>query len=465
MKTHNNTLANLCRGVGERVLYTDSKLTRPIKPLVGIFESKLASYRDQLAKIVGFQSSVTHEQFVDFYKGPRRLIYQRAVEELEFLPFRPRDATLKTFVKSEKNNLSLKPDPVPRVIQPRSPRFNVEIGCYLRPVEKKIYRAIDELFGYPTIMSEYNAYTQASIIKDKWDMFKDPVCVGLDASRFDQHVSVDALRFEHILYNMIFHSKHLKRLLELQVYNRGIAVATDGFFLYKTEGGRMSGDMNTSLGNKIIMCLMAKSYLDQLDCPVAFVNNGDDCLMITDKKYLNKLENMHLYFKDFGFNIIRENPVFEFEQVEFCQTKPVCANSIWRMVRNVKTCLTKDVTCVSLGHDISQYRAWLRDVGNCGIAVAGDIPVMGSFYRMLIRFGTDGFYNTFNHKEWTWYYTASKGATLQHDTTDEYGRYSYWLSTGISPDQQVALEDYFDAADWGANERQLINNLDIILNG
>jgi len=111
VQTHNNSLANLCRGVGERVLFRDRKLTRPVTPKTGVFEMRLAKYRDALSNEIGFQSPVTHDQFVGFYKGPRRLIYQKAVNALALLPVRPRDAILKTFVKAEKLNFTVKYDP------------------------------------------------------------------------------------------------------------------------------------------------------------------------------------------------------------------------------------------------------------------------------------------------------------------------------------------------------------------
>jgi len=207
----------------------------------GVFESRLALYRDTLVNDIGFQSPVTHDDFVGFYKGPRKLIYQRAVQDLALLPVRPRDAILKTFVKAEKLNFDIKNDPAPRVIQPRDPRYNVEVGCFLRPLEHKLYSAIDKIFGSPTIMSAYNAFTQATHLKRKWDRFTQPVCVGLDASRFDQHVSIQALEFEHSVYNRIFKSKKLAMLLRMQLINRGIARARDGWFRYETKGSRMSG--------------------------------------------------------------------------------------------------------------------------------------------------------------------------------------------------------------------------------
>lgn len=458
VQTHNNTLANLVRGVGERVLFTNRALVRPIKPTdPEVFEKRLASYRDSIVRGIGWQSPVTYDQFVGFYKGPRRLVYQRAVDSLRLRGVSPKDAFLKTFVKAEKLNFDVKNDPAPRVIQPRDPRFNVEVGCFLRPLEHKLYDELDKLFNAPTIMSPYNAYKQAEIIKTKWDEYSRPVCIGLDASRFDQHVSVDALTFEHSIYNRIFRSKKLQYLLNMQIKNTGFARASDGHFKYAVEGSRMSGDMNTSLGNKILMCLMAKAYLDSLSFRCSFVNNGDDCLLITEKSNLLKLDGLEAYFKDFGFNIVREDPVYEFEQVEFCQTKPILSNGTWRMVRNVKTCLTKDVTCVNLGHNVEEYRRLLYDIGQCGLTTAGDVPVLGAFYRMLLRFGVQGNYGGKFDTDYSYYHQSSRNAYCKFSSPDACGRYSFWLSTGICPDAQVELESYFNTSAWGADKRQLID--------
>ncbi len=460
VQTHNNSLANLRRGVGERVLFRNRKRERPVSPIsLDVFETRLAGYRDALFKDLGFQSPVAHDQFVGFYKGPRRQVYQRAVNALALLPVRPKDAFLKTFLKAEKHNLTLKPDPVPRVIQPRDPRYNVEVGCFLRPLEHKLYTAIDRLFGSPTIMSAYNAFTQAKHLHAKWNKFTNPVCVGIDASRFDQHVSAQALRFEHSVYNRLFNSSKLSRLLNMQINNRGTARASDGYFHYQTRGSRMSGDMNTSMGNKLFMCLMSLSYLSSIGVPFEYANNGDDCLIFTERKHLKHLETMDRYFLDFGFSIVREKPVTHFEQVEFCQTKPVNSNGIWRMVRNPSTCLSKDVTCVNLGHDVVMYRRLLKDIGDCGLATCADVPVMGSFYRMLQRFGVGGRYMGRWDTEYNYYFRSSRNACCDHSEPDAYGRYSFWLMSGISPDAQVSIEEYFDNSTWGADKRQFINQL------
>lgn len=459
VQTHNNTLSNLVHGVGERVLFVNAGLEKPTKPVDGIFKERLSIYRDAAVRYIGRQSPVTREQFAGYYKGPRHAVYARAVAGLAIEPVRPKDAKLKTFVKAEKHNFSLKRYIVPRVIQPRDPRYNVEVGRYLRPIEKDVYHAIDKIFASPTIMSEYNAFTQAKHIYNKWESFATPVCIGLDASRFDQHVSAQALQFEHELYNQVYRSKELRRLLSWQILNQGIARASDGWFRYEKRGSRMSGDMNTSMGNKMLMCFMAKKYIDSKACRIEFVNNGDDCLMILDRANINQLSDVAEYFSKFGFNVVLEKPVYDFEKVEFCQTKPVLCNGVWRMVRNVKTCLTKDVTCVTLGHNIREYRNWLYDVGNCGLATCQDVPVLGSFYRMLKRFGIQGKYTGSFDDSFKWYKISSRNANCPVDTVDDYGRYSFYVSTGMIPDVQIELEHYFDSSIWGADKRQLVENI------
>jgi len=462
LTTHNNTIDNLSRGVGERVLYTNAKLDKPISPVEGVFVRRLGSYRVAMVKRLGYQSPVSRQAFVGFYRGPRQVIYQKAVDGLAMKPIRPQDSYLKTFVKAEKINLTLKQDPVPRVIQPRSPRYNVEVGRYLRPIEKIVYYGIDDLFEGPTVMSEYNSYNQALVLKAKWDKFSKPACVGLDASRFDQHVSQQALKFEHAFYNKIFKSKELKNLLTWQLKNLGYADACDGSFKYLKYGSRMSGDMNTSLGNKFFMCLMAKSYIDQLPYPVEFVNNGDDCLMFMEEKHLHQLGGLKQYFRDFGFNIVTEAPVFEFERVVFCQTHPVYSNGVWRMVRGYRTCISKDITNTNLGHSENEFRGWLKDVSMCGKTIAADVPVLGAFYNMLDRFSTDHKYGAGKYNEFAWFHTLGKNARCVSTTPDDDSRLSYFIATGMSPDEQLALENYFNEAVWGISKRQLTTTIDYL---
>ncbi len=114
-------------------------------------------------------------------------------------------------------------------------------------------------------MKGMDVRTVAKVLREKWDMFPNPVAIGLDASRFDQHVSVPALEFEHSVYLSCFkqkkHRERLAKLLKLQLENHCTGYAEDGVIKYTTTGTRMSGDMNTSLGNCVLMCSLIHSYL------------------------------------------------------------------------------------------------------------------------------------------------------------------------------------------------------------
>jgi hypothetical protein len=103
------------------------------------------------------------------------------------------DSFLQAFVKAEAVNFTAKPDPAPRIIQPRNPRYNALVGRFIRPLEHRVYIAIGKLFGGPTVMKGYNAVGTASCLRDMWLEFTNPVALSLDASRFDQHVSREAL--------------------------------------------------------------------------------------------------------------------------------------------------------------------------------------------------------------------------------------------------------------------------------
>lgn len=69
-------------------------------------------------------------------------------------------------------------------------------------------------------------------------------------------MSVQALKWEHSIYNAMFRSDELAELLGWQLTNKGFARTTDGLIKYEVKGCRMSGDMNTALGNCMIMCAL-----------------------------------------------------------------------------------------------------------------------------------------------------------------------------------------------------------------
>lgn len=126
----NNDIRTLHRAVVERVFTVKSKgeFTRPPRPVEGHFESTMAGVAEELRKLLPSTAPVSHQSFVDSYKGRKREFYQLALEQMrEGRSTLENDAKLNVFVKYEKTDWTSKKDPVPRVISPRDPKFNIRV--------------------------------------------------------------------------------------------------------------------------------------------------------------------------------------------------------------------------------------------------------------------------------------------------------------------------------------------------
>lgn len=435
---HNSSVNNLVRGVAERVLYVSvaGDLQPCRKPKANVF-TRLVGLRDRLVKNLRRTAVVPRELYPGLYSGRKQTIYTRAYESLLVKGISPRDAYVSTFVKAEKVNFSAKGDPAPRVIQPRSPRYNLEVGRYLKNFEKALSEGFKKCFGYLVILKGCNADESAAVLHDNWQSFNDPVAIGLDASRFDQHVSKEALLFEHSVYNRVFQSPELARLLSWQLKNHGFGRIGESLVEYKVDGCRMSGDINTGMGNCLLMSILVLNYFEEVGLRARLSNNGDDCVVICERADQHKLAQIGDYFTDFGFNLKEEPAVSIFERIEFCQTQPVRVGTGYRMVRNPWTAMSKD--CVSLlswntQHD---FEVWRDAIGTCGKELTSGVPVWQSFYDSII--GAGNLKGGLAHV-----YDCGMGFMARGvkacDITEE-SRYSFYLAFGIDPDLQVAMEN------------------------
>lgn len=445
---HNNNLANLRRGIVERVFAVEGQqgLIPPPEPHLGVYaDAEMVEFRRLVALGVGPQSPASYSEFLACYKGDRRMaVYEAAVQSLQIDSVCRQDAYLTTFVKCEKINFSAKEDPAPRVIQPRTPRYNVEVGVYLKKLEKKIFKAIAEIYGGPTVMKGYNAHETAGYMREMWDEFEDPVAIGLDASRFDQHTSEPALRWEHSVYTACYRSQdagRLKTLLEWQIENEGCGRATDGNIKYKVNGCRMSGDMNTSLGNCLIMCALVWKLGRSIGCRLRLANNGDDCVVFMDRKDLMRFsKEVAGYFLRHGYTMKVELPVSEFEEIEFCQTKPIWTPEGWLMCRNAMVAMAKDA-CSVLPLAQGQVRyGWCTAIGECGMSLTGGVPIFQEFYCALLRAGRGVHMGKHPALE-SGFARLASGMHRKRAEVAIGTRVSFWKAFGIMPSLQLELEE------------------------
>lgn len=460
----NHTLTTLERAVKERVFFVKDgdQFVSPPRPKSGYFFDTLHDAKEALSKFLPRTAPLNYQQFVDTYRGRKKEAYTKALFDLRNgRTTAEQDSHIEVFTKYEKVDRTSKADPVPRVISPRDPKYNLRVGRYIKRIEEPIFKALGKLFGHKTVIKGLDMDGVAKVLREKWDMFTDPVAVGLDASRFDQHVSKEALEFEHSIYLECFaqrkHRERLHRLLDYQLENHCTGYAPDGKLDYTISGTRMSGDMNTSLGNCLLMCLMVKSYLDKVGVHGSLANNGDDCVVFMEKSDLQKFMGpLRDEFHKLGFNMQVEEPAYEFEHVEFCQTKPVFDGRVWTMCRNPITAIAKD--SVMLHNPDSDnngkfYRLWLHAVGIGGIRLSGGLPVFQNFYRLFHRSGHGCYVNSkrkliqSHDNEYLPWFMRQEGLVGKREFSEPtpQARLSFWNAWGITPDEQLCLEKHYDS--------------------
>lgn len=451
--THNNSIVALERAVLERVFHVkrNGEHVAPFKPLgSNHYFRALCSFTAAIQHHLPSTVPISPREFVDRYSGRKRLVYEQALASLDVDPLKREDSFVKVFVKFEKFNYTLKPDAVPRVVSPRSPRFNVMLGRYIVPIEERIFKSIGEVYGMKTVMKGMNASESGRLMFDKWNHYTHPVALGLDAERFDQHVSREALQYEHSIYKSCFWRKQdlkmLTWLLNQQLDNQCSGNAPDGWLKYNTSGVRMSGDMNTSLGNCVLMCAMIYSYGLSCGVDIQLANNGDDCVVFMESCDLQRFTTgMHQWFIDMGFSMVAEEPVYEFEQIQFCQTQPVWVGPEWCdyiMVRDPRVAISKDATALLPLSSPREVAGWLDAVGQGGISLTGGIPIWQDFYSMYARSAVGP--KSKIETGWGWGVRAlGKSVARCYTSPAAKTRYSFWLAFGISPEEQEIIEQHY----------------------
>lgn len=444
---YNNSVDTIERAFAERYfLCKDGEGFRPAFE-VGPLEfrtSGFSAFRDVVMDNMPHLPVLTSQQVVDAYRGSKKQVYQQALYSLEQSELAEIDSHLSAFVKFEKQDVGK----APRVINPRATRYNLRLGKYLKHAEHSYFKAINKAFGsrtHATVIKGFNADKSAEILQEKWRVFNDPIAIGLDASKFDMHVSVPALKYEHSFYTQLFpRSTELKKLLKWQLCNKGVAYALDGKVKFTMQGTRCSGDLNTSLGNCIIMCALVWVHARNCGVRIELANNGDDCVVFMEREDEDAFtRHLSTWFKRKGFAMTVEPTVDEFEQIEFCQTHPVELSTGWRMVRNLNACLQKDLMCMIAVPKDQTFRKWMSAVGQCGSTLTAGVPVLSQFYNIFNRSGiacSKGLIKeVFKNRSQLF---LAQG--LAQGVVDANARVSFYYAFGVLPDEQVAIERFFD---------------------
>lgn len=470
IRCHKNCIDNLEKSVLERVFYVKSggRFITPPLPRRGVFTRRLKHFAGTISRFARTSLPLSPEEFLVTVPSGKRRAYEEAFTSLQHSPIRSEDAHVKVFIKYEKEIFEKK-SPVPRCISPRSYRFLFSDGQFYHAIEKQIMEDIDQVFNEPTVMKGLTVEGVANAIVDKWNSIPDCVAIGVDATRFDQHCSVDALKWQHSVQARYFAGENRSRYMRLQrmkLRNIGTGRTPDGVIKFSTNGKRMSGDMDTGGGNVLLMCAMMYAYFRSLNLPhgaIKLINNGDDCVIFVSRKYEGLVrKTLDPWFLEMGYNMVCEPTAHIIEQVEFCQMRPVNVNGEWRMVRNPKRAIPKDCTSIRRIDIPKVYQKWTKAVGECGLALTGGVPVFQEWYTSCM-----------GAKCPTWVRSKSRRVQQRESRRtmdDDSGLYkwrpdkpykyanihyttrlSFYYAFGITPEEQIHLETFIKSSGthWG----------------
>jgi len=424
-------------GIFQDPLVTDSER---VNNYLGIFQRKLN-------RIIGTLTPSSHLEVVNSYKGRRKTIYEKAYMSLLCKPVQKKDAYSIQFQKVEKIDTKK----IPRCISPRNPRYNLELGRYLKLAEHKILRCIDRVFGYTVVGKGYNVRQLGKIVHDHWSQFRDPVCVVLDGVKFDAHVNEHLLRWEHQIYlNAYRNCRFLAKLLGWQINNVGFAVCYDGVLKFFMKGRRYSGDMNTSLGNITIMLGWVYRMLLDIDLltRTRVLNNGDDTIVFMERSDLQKfLAHITPSAATIGLRIRVDYVVDVIEKVRFCQMAPIYTPTGYVMQRDYYNVIAKDVLSTHNLLDRKTREAWMYAVGYGGLAMSGEMPILRNMYYSYLRFGRKtNFWQDPELMKSAFFYWG-RGLVPYFSRIEPETRLSFYVAFGVTPDEQTSLEAWFDKVD------------------
>lgn len=448
------SLSTVVRAVLERKFFVksdDGTFHPPPQPGPGQIDELLEKFAKLMDLAAHYATPLSPSAFAEAYPGRRRAVYLKAAADNLKYGFNDLLAHIKFFFKVEKLNFTVKLDPVPRGISPRDPGYLVETGRYFKPIEKKMYKCINVIFNDITVYKGLNMEARGRAMYSTWGKYAKPVAIGLDAKRFDQHVSLQALKWEHARYKKYYPGdKHFARLMKLQERNIFKArVPGEGHLSFKQVGGRQSGDSNTALGNVLLMCAMVYCYLKEHNlfdyCSLA--NDGDDCVLIGESWIVEiVMATIDGYFLKLGFSLTVEKPIYVFEKIEFCQSHPVFDGTQYLMVRDPRVAIAKDSVSLKPLDSKGVYEKWCAAVGKGGLSLTAGLPVWQSFYRRFVRLSRGATPLSDPTLEGG-FWRLSRGMERVESAPTDAARYSFWLAFDISPAEQECLENYYDNLD------------------
>jgi hypothetical protein len=387
----------------------------------------------------------SYRDVVNTYAGAMRRRYEEAERSLMMKPTLGRDDwLLKAFLKAEKLVPGKKAKP--RMIFPRSPRFNLVLATWLKPFEHWLwgYLTAERLLGQKgnntrVCAKGLSPRERGNLIARKFSRFRSCVVFEVDGKAFEAHVSRQQLVEEHSVYLSAFQGdRELHSVLQRQLFMKGYTATGVKF---SRDGGRSSGDYNTGMGNTLLMLCCVVSAMQGRGVPYDVLADGDNAIIFLERSDYPgvRADFASRVFAECGHEMTLERPAFQLEDVRFGQSAPVYLGHGlgWTMVRDPRKVISH---CLAshrwLAEPIGGKR-WARGIAQCELSLARGVPVLQDFALKLLR-ATEGCrpLSADHYRDY-----LSMGARVEVDSSHAVkptleARVSFWRAWGIPPGEQ-----------------------------
>lgn len=402
-----------------------------------------------------------YEHVVASYTGRMRERYEEARQSLirdgELVKG---DKRLKSFVKGEKFNPHAK-ESKPRLINARSPRYNLSLATFLKPLEAAFWRRLKTrckgVARTRVVGKGLNGRQRARLVVEKMgNVGAGCVVFEVDGKQFEAHVNREELAMEHSVYLSAYdNDPELRAMLSCQLDLKGV---TSFGIKYERYGCRASGDFNTGLGNTMIMLGATYAAMDLLqaqgfDKRWDVLCDGDNCLMFVEPAGYRELHTRFDWAVQqvSGQELTVESPVDIVEQVVFGQSQPVKVNGSYVMVRNVHKVLSNSFSSYRHYKDYARFGVrLLKSVAECELALAQGVPLLQPYFAAAVRklHHVPDLQRASDYLEPRLQAVLrSLGETSIHRTIDKLGpiedeaRISFAKAFGIGVEQQLDMEE------------------------
>jgi len=378
----------------------------------------------------------TIQQVLNSKRGSKRKTYKRAYLKYNMRGLIRRDYEINMFVKYERMSIR-DPFKPPRAIQARGPVFNLVLQQYILPYAKYLIR--DDTLQHRYVTKGMDGYAVASLLHRGWSTFRRPVAKLLDHDRFDSRANRDWTVPMHEYVNM--HYRHTKCAEMLSHLGQSKCVSLHGL-VYHADDTVFSGDVTTGDGNSTINKALITDYTDGIDCFV--VLNGDDSVIMLEFDDLEELDRRDL--QQYGFHT-KSSTVYEFNDIEYCQCKPVKTINGWLMVRDPMRVMSRSTVCLQ-PYSEKYLLSWFASVGDCEMSCNQGVPILYAFSQYLRRASNKLITLTDDIR---FHRIVGDYSTIITDET----RISFYMSFSYHPSLQVQLEEYFKTLSWDYRHRVL----------